>query len=777
MLSYLHSVMVRIRTVHRSIMLVQIPMEFHDCIKVAPLVIDELGAWRAQRTPTRSRPCIDIEKWGDKVDWHAPVTSVEMKAMLNWNLRTVTHPDSLWSFTGIFCVEWNSYLELRAALLAMRKRGISDDKMSVLVTHGEGDPYDTDEHAHRSARSSVAGSRRPRIALRSTPASPITKRSITRSSRVSSRTFDAPSKRRPELAPAVPARNEQDGLSNTVVTNVDRADEDRPGQLQLVVFGNGTFATHPLPDGGVLTIGRGTNCDVAIDDESISRRHAILKVGKPLTIEDLGSANGTLVRNAKLKLGRPITISVGELVGLGKASMILQLRSRPVRRRTVWTHDYFEARLEEECAHEQRSGLAFAVLHIQADPRAGAGFVEDTVGELVRESDVLGKYGPHKYEVLLPATSPPDANEAVKRLEAQLAERGLKWDVTMTCCPRDGRSPYQLASRMPVGLAQERSSSEIIVTDPQMLSLYRMIDLVAQSHIGVLLLGETGVGKEVFARAVHNRSPRATGPFVEINCAALTESLLESELFGHEKGAFTNATSAKPGLIESADGGTLFLDEIGEMPLGTQAKLLRVLEDSQLRRVGAIKQLTIDVRFVAATNSDLEARVANGDFRRDLYFRLNGVSLVIPPLRERLAELEPIAQAFIRRNTRRDTRLSAAALELMRNYDWPGNVRELKNMMERAVLLSGGEVIGPEHLPAEKMRVTKVTGGSAWPPSEPAPRRGSVDEQQILQALERTGGNQTTAARLLGISRRTLVNRLNEYEQVHRPRKNKLKKK
>jgi DNA-binding NtrC family response regulator len=593
----------------------------------------------------------------------------------------------------------------------------------------------------------------------------------------------------------VVSADEQDELGRTAVTAVvpgSISDELLPGHLHLFVIGNGTFATHPLVNTGTFTIGRSSNCDVEIDDQSISRRHAILSIGDIVTIEDLGSANGTVVRGHRVTFGQPTEIAVGELVGLGNASIILQRHSQPVRPRKLWTHEYFESLLEEECAREARSGTSFALLRIHADRRAPASFVEETIGELLRESDILGKYGPHEYEVLLPDTPPANAEGAMRRIDAKLLERGLKCTIFFACCPRDGRSAQQLIARAqePVTTKERVTApgTDIVVSDTQMQRLHRLVEQIAGSSICVLLLGETGVGKEVFARAVHRASPRATGPFIEVNCAALTETLLESELFGHEKGAFTNAVAAKPGLLELAHGGTLLLDEIGDMPLSTQVKLLRVIEDSQLRRVGALKSRHIDVRFVAATNSDIETQVEQGGFRRDLFFRLNGVTIMIPPLRERLADLEPLARAFIQRARPNSTEprpaLSPEALELLKGYHWPGNVRELKNVLERAALLCGSGPICPEHLAIGKLAAARI---HSWPhgtrrvPVEPPtteplfpahPRKGSQEEQQwIMQTLERAGGNQTLAARLLGISRRTLVNRLNDYEHVNRPRK------
>jgi transcriptional regulator with PAS, ATPase and Fis domain len=252
---------------------------------------------------------------------------------------------------------------------------------------------------------------------------------------------------------------------------------------------------------------------------------------------------------------------------------------------------------------------------------------------------------------------------------------------------------------------------------------------------------------------------------LRINCAALTESLLESELFGHEKGAFTGATQTKLGLLETADGGTVFLDEIGDLPLALQAKLLRVIEDKKVMRVGALAPVAIDVRFLAATHKDLEAECDRGAFRRDLYFRIAAVTIVIPPLRERIDEIEPLARGFLReaseRAHRRGIKLSKAALARLVGDSWPGNVRELRNAIERAVLLCE-TVIEPEHLPSS--RESRPSGGDL--------RAGVVayERQRIVEALAECNGNQTKAAKLLGISRRTLIERLDEL-QLPRPRK------
>jgi two-component system, NtrC family, response regulator AtoC len=319
-------------------------------------------------------------------------------------------------------------------------------------------------------------------------------------------------------------------------------------------------------------------------------------------------------------------------------------------------------------------------------------------------------------------------------------------------------------------------------------SVTRLVDLVAASTLSVVLLGETGAGKEVTAARIHAGSPRRAGPFVRINCAALAETLLESELFGHERGAFTGAVKTKTGLLESAHGGTVLLDEVGEMPLATQAKLLRVLESREVMRVGSVETRVIDVRIVAATNRDLPAFVAAGGFRSDLYFRLNGITIRVPPLRERRDEILPLARTFLAQASQgRPAAFTPAALSKLESYAWPGNVRELRNVVERALVLSGGSgVIDSQHLSVESMVFVSPQQQEQQPvavrraaQTEPPPGmslRADVEDferKRIEQALAEAHGNQTRAAELLGISRRTLVSRLDAFD-MPRPRKNRV---
>ncbi len=449
------------------------------------------------------------------------------------------------------------------------------------------------------------------------------------------------------------------------------ATESVPPAYELVVFSGENARTLELPLVGSVTIGRGQDCAVCIDDPSVSREHAILHLGQTLELEDLGGANGTFLRERHA----------------GGGSETLSIRQ--IRRRKV--------RLA--VGDNMMFGAANAVVrHVASVP--------------LPELDIEPSHG-----------------------------------------------------------------AGVVVQAPVMRALYAQASRAARSTISVLLFGETGVGKEVLARAIHAHSPRSAGPFMGINCAALSESLLEGELFGNEKGAFTGALQARAGLFEASDGGTVFLDEVGELPLATQAKLLRVLEERVVTRLGSTRARPVDVRIVAATNRDIETAGKTDGFRRDLYFRLNGISLTIPPLRERPEEVELLAHKFLASacaelELTEQLVLSPAVIARLRGHAWPGNVRELRNVIQRAVVLCTGDTIVPEHLPPS------LANPSARPASTPAQGKDarlpgeiqSLERARIIEALDSCGGNQTKAATLLGISRRTLVTRLADFG-LPRPRK------
>jgi two-component system response regulator AtoC len=475
----------------------------------------------------------------------------------------------------------------------------------------------------------------------------------------------------------------------TIVRDVTDGPDGQVGRIRLLVIGPDSYETYDLPSAGTVTLGRSDSNDVRIDDGQASRSHARLTVGERLFVEDLGSVNGTRVRDRPISRGEKVAIQPGETIAIGSSVLILHVRSAQAAAPT---------------------------------PADSPTYTEASIGGF----------------------EPGGPDEAMRTIH-QLAERA------------------------------------------------------AAGTINVLILGETGVGKEILAKTVHRLSPRRAGPYVCLNCAALAEGLLESELFGHERGAFTGAMGAKPGLLETAAHGTLFLDEVGELPASIQVKLLRVLETREVTRVGSVRPLQIDVRFVAATNRDLEAEVDRGIFRRDLYFRLNGISIRIPPLRERRSEILPLAQTFLRQVcqelARPEPRLSSGVVEALEHRGWPGNIRELRNVIERAVLLCNGDEIGVEHLPEERSarqprpdtnlpdRTDRYPQSrSVYAESNPAPPRSRVEipdfdksqvaeKQRILDALASCAGNQSRAAKLLGMPRRTFVARLDRY-QIARPKKN-----
>jgi transcriptional regulator with GAF, ATPase, and Fis domain len=517
-------------------------------------------------------------------------------------------------------------------------------------------------------------------------------------------------------------------------------------RLQLVVNTGQRSDVHPLFDDAVVSVGRDSDNIIKIDDASVSRRHLEVHAAEDgAFVVDLGSSNGTLLMRSgvvvdeeddgpstahRLPPNQPVPLRVGEAVRVGPAIILLQ--------------------------HKTRS--------------------------------------------------------------SQSALRG----------------PAQ-------------SGEPPVLVDPEMKNAYELLSRAAQSDVTVLIIGETGVGKEMMAESVHRRSRRASRPYLQLNCAALPEQLLESEMFGHEKGAFTGAHVTKVGLLESTDGGTVFLDEIGELALGTQAKLLRVLEERTLLRVGSTKPRQINVRFVTATNRDLVRDSRAGRFRSDLYYRISGIVVRVPPLRQRPVEIEPLSMHFLRQFCKGldqpEPQLSLEALAALSAHDWPGNVRELRNVIERAALMAGSDPIRREHIlldtpvdtgrGAEPEAPTEVTARKDYRELIAATRRGrgadarhsrpqssyesgrapdsisqssrspasanrlslmpesqaelsngpassytppamhdAADEERarLIAALDACAGNQTRAAKMLGISRRQLIARI-EFWQLPRPKK------
>ncbi len=306
---------------------------------------------------------------------------------------------------------------------------------------------------------------------------------------------------------------------------------------------------------------------------------------------------------------------------------------------------------------------------------------------------------------------------------------------------------------------------DFIGTSKPMREVYELIESVGTTDASVIIAGESGTGKELAARTIHKLSSRAAGPFVAINAAAIPENLMESEIFGHEKGAFTGAVGSRAGCFEMANRGTLFLDEISEMPLALQPKLLRVLEDRRVRRLGGSQEFTVEVRVLAATNREPRESVENGRLRHDLFYRLNVFTVVLPPLRERRSDIALLAQSFIREfNQKHNVHVEALrdeALEMLKAYSWPGNVRELRNVVERAVILAKGEWIEPSHLPAYLVNShVEITAKIVLPPGVTA---ADAERELILRTLKRTGNNKAEAARQLGLDVKTIRNKLKSY--------------
>ena len=353
--------------------------------------------------------------------------------------------------------------------------------------------------------------------------------------------------------------------------------------------------------------------------------------------------------------------------------------------------------------------------------------------------------------------SPVEAEEVAEELE-RAAER-----VRLRAENRQLRRQLDAPRRFPAIIGQSK----------KMLELFELVGAVAGSDANILVLGENGTGKEMIANAMHAHSPRAEGPFVKINCAALPKELIEAELFGYRRGAFTGAFTDKAGLLAMAEGGSLLLDEIGEMPSYLQAKLLRVLQEREFRPIGSDRSVRVDFRLVCATNVDVEAALKDGRLREDLYFRINTITVRVPPLRERVEDLAPLSQHFLALYNERHGRalrgVSPAAYHRLMQHRWPGNVRELENVIERGVLVARGQELQPEDLPESVM----ATPGSASAPVDLLPATATlaeIERMAILQALQRTNWNKQDAAQLLGLYRPTLYSKMKKHGITSPPR-------
>jgi DNA-binding NtrC family response regulator len=585
---------------------------------------------------------------------------------------------------------------------------------------------------------------------------------------------------------------------STVVEESDH-DSGTPG-LRVLVMSLDSFGTYPLPERGELQIGRSGKCELQVEDKLASRTHAVLRVSAgQVTLEDLGSANGTKVRGEVIPAHVSCPIRPGDAIAVGSTVLVVQHTQSALGPRRLWSHSFFEGRVGLECGRSGEPPAPFAVVRLRLTDPAPWVRVLPVLAEQIRPPNIFAAYGPKDYEVLVLDVSADALNPLMEGVKAGLAPLGGPLQVGIARFPRDGRSVDALIAHAnlalnPAAAQAAQLPAPLPTRSAALAAVYEMADRAAASNINALILGETGAGKEVMARYLHAQSPRSSKPFIAINCAGLPESLIEDELFGHEKGAFTGAVGPKPGLIEAAHEGTLFLDEVGEMPLPMQARLLRAIETREITRLGSVKPRKVDVRFLAATNRNLAVDSQAGRFRSDLYFRLNGMELLIPPLAERRDEIEGLATLFLDRAAeeagRARPRISEAARKLLLGHRWPGNVRELKNVMERALLLCDGGEILPQHLPAEKMStvvlMTRAAEGpatwsgpplrSAAPMAQAGPtdeelaslklRRGepaAVEKDKIVKALELCVQHQGRAAKLLGISRRTLIYKMEKY--------------
>ncbi len=561
----------------------------------------------------------------------------------------------------------------------------------------------------------------------------------------------------------------------------------------LVQWRDGTLVV-PIAPGASLVVGRSAPSSVVVADTSLSRQHArFVGTAGGATVEDLGSTNGTSFRGEPVE---QLELAHGDEVSLGAVSVTV-LSSSLADDWEVAPHDRFRLWLEEEIKRARffKRGVSIFMVRLP-ERRAAPRELLESLRKLIRPIDKVGQYAAGVLEVVAPEQSAADVRARLDRA-LEKAEAGPLL-VGVAAFPEAGASPEELlggawdalrrASReAPIVVAAENERRGVREPRPAaggtdarsdpMREVTATALRVARSAVPVLILGETGTGKEVLARKVHDASARQAGPFVSVNCAAIPAPLAESILFGHEKGAFTGASQRTPGVFEAASGGTVFFDEIGELPLGLQAVLLRVLESKTFTRVGSTKEVAADTRIVAATHRNLEAMVTAGTFRQDLLYRLNAITLELPPLRERKEDIADLARELLAQATAGldpTPTLDPDVMEVLEAYAWPGNIRELRNVLERAVAVAESTMITVDDLP-ERVRTIRASSADDSV-SSPPPGAGALDlsrapgdyrtamewiEAEYLRfVLQRERWNQTHTARRLTMPLRTLVHRM-----------------
>jgi two-component system, NtrC family, response regulator AtoC len=577
----------------------------------------------------------------------------------------------------------------------------------------------------------------------------------------------------------------------------------------VVVYAHDDTRLVELREGEAILVGRAPPADLVVEDMTISRQHArfIYRDGH-VEVEDVGSRNGTLVRGMRVSNAQ---LRSGDDVRLGGVAISIHLRGGAEPPLGISSYDQLLGRLEDELVRARTFGHQFSVVAVFARSRdEGEGSSDPArvderhvsrwapkVRDELRPVDGIAVHGPHSVVVLMPEANAQAAERVARRL-SRLVE-GLPLSCGIATYPETAKSGGALVAeahtaarsasvRSPVqvgrGVPFEESGAPV-VRAPSMQRLYALADRIANNTVPVLILGETGTGKEVIARHVHKASARSDKRMVVINCAALPANLIESALFGHEKGAFTGADSLKKGVFEEGDHSTVFLDEVGELSPAAQAALLRVLETKRFSRVGSAREIEVDTRIVAATHRDLEAMVEAHTFRADLYYRLNTMTLKVLPLRDRKEEIAPLAHAFLAQTVERWNTsardFSPETMGLLSEYRWPGNVRELRNVIERAAVICTTAQLEPEDLP-ERVRLGDL------PASEPVagglgaedrastlrtleelgsvPFRDRIRDYEvklITDALDAAGGNQSRAAEILRMPLRTLVHKIRSY--------------